>query len=121
MNVSRTPVFNPVLSMRVLVQCLQSVLTFILPQCCLIRVDTAVWSSNEGVPIVIHMIHGVSCCLVYSWMHARYTDAFYVQRQTECLLKCEAFGDTGCELVTGQSCGNGCYGHTREDVRMAVD
>ena len=45
--------------MRVLVQCLQSVLTFILPQCCLIRVDTAVWSSKEEVPIVIHMLHRV--------------------------------------------------------------
>ena len=44
-----------------------------------------------------------------------------MQRQAECLVKCEAFGDIGCELVTGQSCGNGCYGHTREDVCMAVD
>ena len=43
-----------------------------------------------------------------------------MQRQTEYLVKCEAFGDTGCELVTGQSCGNGCYGHTREDVCMEV-
>ena len=44
-----------------------------------------------------------------------------MQRQAECLVKCEAFGDTGCESVTGQSCGNSCYGHTREDVCMAVD
>ena len=41
-----------------------------------------------------------------------------VQRQAECLAKCEAFGGTGCELVTGQSWGNGCYGHTREDVSV---
>ena len=44
-----------------------------------------------------------------------------MQRQTEYLVKCEASSDTGCELVTGQSCGNGCYGHTREDVCMEVD
>ena len=46
-NVSRTPVFNPVFSMRVLVPCLQSILTFILPQCCLIHVDTAVWQGDS--------------------------------------------------------------------------
>ena len=43
-----------------------------------------------------------------------------MQRQAECLVKCEAFGDTGCKLVIGHSCGNGCYGHTREDVCMAA-
>ena len=84
------------------------------------------------------MLHGVSRCLVCSGVHARYTDAFIlcvptnylsdtnnvgdsVQRQAECLVKCEAFGDTGCESVTVQSCGNGCYGHTRVDVCMEVD
>ena len=37
-----------------------------------------------------------------------------VQRQAECLTKCEAFGGTGCELVTAQSWGNGCvWTHTR--------
>ena len=35
-----------------------------------------------------------------------------VQRQAEYLFKGEAFGDTGCESVTVQSCGNCCYGHT---------
>ena len=74
------------------------------------------------------MLHGVSCCLVYSGVHARYTDAFYVnnvgdsvQRHAEYLVEGAASGDTGCELVTGQSCGNSCYGHTRENVCMAVD
>ena len=43
-----------------------------------------------------------------------------MQRQAEYLVKCEAFGATGCELVMAQSCGNGCYGHTREDVCMEV-
>ena len=44
-----------------------------------------------------------------------------VQRQAEYLAKCEASGDTGCELVTGQSWDNDCYGHFREDVSMTVD
>ena len=44
-----------------------------------------------------------------------------MQRHAEYLVEGEASGDTGCELVTGQSCGNCCYGYTRENVCMTVD
>jgi cullin-associated NEDD8-dissociated protein 1 len=40
-------------------------------------------------------------------------------RKAECLAKCEAFGGTGCEFVSGNSWGNGCYGHTSEVVKHA--
>ena len=54
-----------------------------------------------------------------SGMHARYTDVFNVflnvspfRQWTEC----ETSSGTGCELVTGQSWNNGCYGR----IQMVV-
>ena len=46
---------------------------------CLICTDTAVrlaQDASKRVPSVIRMFHGVSCCLVCSGLHARYTDTF---------------------------------------------
>ena len=51
-------------------------------------------------------------------MHARYTDVFnvFLSIPFPGVDRCEASSDTGCELVTGQSWNNGCYGH----IQMVV-
>ena len=48
--------------------------------------------ASERVPSVIRMFHGVSCCLVCSGLHARYTDTFNGSEQF-------LFRHEQCELV----------------------
>ena len=110
-GVSRSPVFNPVFSMRVS-----------LPAQCTLMIDsrshyTAFWqgwlkTESRGKSSHASSACSISsCCLVCSGMHARYTDVFNVFLSIPFWCGwCEASGNTGCELVTGQSWNNGCYG-----------
>ena len=80
---AETPVFNPVFSLRVYV----SVCTFVLSQCRLTSVDTKLHDSllagswvkaktQRKESSASSACSIVSCCLVCSGLHARYTDAF---------------------------------------------
>ena len=52
----------------------------------------------------------VSCVPTVSLFDTNYVGD-WVQRQAECLAKCEALSSTGCELVTVQSCDKRVLNH----------